>query len=427
MTAAQLPIDEPARLAAVRRYDILDTPPDGAFDRLTSLASRFFDVPIAIVSIVDSDRIWFKSHHGVETEEIGREPGLCASAILHGTSPWVVENAAIDARTLTNPLVAGDMGLRFYAGIPLTTQDGYNLGTFCILDQKPREISDEEIQVLRDLAQVVMEHLELRLSARQTVEREASLRSEAQNVARSLQQALLPPEIPQVPQADVAVRWEPALAGQVGGDFYDVFESDGGRWNIAMGDVCGKGLEAAVVTALARYTLRAAALQSDVPCQVLGLLNDALLRQRPDDERFVTAVYASVVRTGTGISVSACSAGHVPLMVRRADGEVAVLMSSSMPLGLFADLTLADHDVDLLPGDALVLYTDGVTEARQGGTEFGLERLEAVLSTTARMDAEDTASTVAAAVASFREGAPADDTAVLVLTCLAPASREAQP
>lgn len=156
---------EAARLEAVRRYDILETPPDGAFDRITAMAARLFHVPIAIVSIVDRDRIWFKSHHGVGMEEIGRDPGLCASAILQD-GPWVVPNAVVDPRTLTNPLVAGELGLRFYAGVPLTTYDGHNLGTLCIIDQEPREMSESDLATLTDLAGLVMDELELRRLAR---------------------------------------------------------------------------------------------------------------------------------------------------------------------------------------------------------------------------------------------------------------------
>ena len=97
-------------------------------------------MPVAIVSIVDHDRIWFKSHHGVDVEQISRDPGLCASAILQDDL-WVVENAPEDPRTLLNPLVAGEFGLKFYAGAPLKTRDGYNLGTLCILDFEPRTMT----------------------------------------------------------------------------------------------------------------------------------------------------------------------------------------------------------------------------------------------------------------------------------------------
>jgi len=115
-----IPQNEAQRLAAIRRYDILDTPPDGAFDRITAIAARRFDVPIAIISIVDHDRIWFKSHHGVPVNQIGRDPGLCASAIL-SPEPHILPDASADPRSLANPLVAGDFGLRFY-GRPAANQ-----------------------------------------------------------------------------------------------------------------------------------------------------------------------------------------------------------------------------------------------------------------------------------------------------------------
>jgi tRNA A-37 threonylcarbamoyl transferase component Bud32 len=161
---------EEGRMRAVERYKILDTPADGAFDRIAALAARMFSVPVAIVSVVDHDRIWFKSHHGTEVSEIGRDPGLCASAIL-GDEAWIVEDAARDPRTLANPLVAGEFGLQFYAGVPLRTPDGYNLGTFCILDRKPRAFSDEDTRMLEDLAAIVMNDLELRLQSREALTR----------------------------------------------------------------------------------------------------------------------------------------------------------------------------------------------------------------------------------------------------------------
>lgn len=177
MSAADLaPYDEEDRLAAVRRYDILDTPPDGAFDRVTALAARFCEVPISTISIVDHDRIWFKSASGVEVDEVGRDPGLCASAVMQ-FDPYVVTDAAVDPRALENPLVRGELGLRFYAGIPLTTSDGHNLGTLNVIDVEPREVTEEQLATLRDLAAIVVDELELRLAARRTVELEAVRRA----------------------------------------------------------------------------------------------------------------------------------------------------------------------------------------------------------------------------------------------------------
>ena len=158
--------DEASRLDAVRRYAILDTPPDGAFDRIVAIAARTLSVPIALVSIVDEDRIWFKARHGLDIPQIDRAPGLCASAILND-GQWLVENAALDVRTLSNPLVAGEFGLRFYAGVPLTTKDGHNLGTLCVIDRQPRTISEDETAFLKDLASLVIDQLELRLTVRE--------------------------------------------------------------------------------------------------------------------------------------------------------------------------------------------------------------------------------------------------------------------
>ena len=163
-----IPESEPQRMAAVHRYDVLDTPPDGAFDRITAIAARRFGVPISIISIVDHDRIWFKSHHGIDVTEIPRDPGLCASAIL-SDDPHVLSDASADPRSLANPLVAGDFGLRFYAGVPLTTADGHNLGTLCVIDKVAQRVDQDQIDDLKDLASLVVDQLELRLSARRAV------------------------------------------------------------------------------------------------------------------------------------------------------------------------------------------------------------------------------------------------------------------
>jgi serine/threonine protein kinase len=166
-----IPATEVERMNAVERYEILDTPPDGAFDRITGLAARLFNVPIAIVSIVDSDRIWFKSHHGLDATEIGRDAGLCASAIMYD-QPWVVEDATHDVRAMANPLVAAEAGIQFYAGVQLRTSDGHNLGTLCVLDFEPRTITAEETKNLEDLAALVMSELELRLATKRAIRSE---------------------------------------------------------------------------------------------------------------------------------------------------------------------------------------------------------------------------------------------------------------
>lgn len=163
---------ERARLAAVHRYAILDTPPDGAFDRVAALAARTFEVPIATVTIVDEDRIWFKALRGLPegVHQIDRAPGLCASAILCD-EPYILPDTLREPQALDNPLVRGELGIRFYAAAPIITADGYRLGTVNVLDVRPREVTTENVAVLRTLASVVADQLELHLAAMDTVAR----------------------------------------------------------------------------------------------------------------------------------------------------------------------------------------------------------------------------------------------------------------
>jgi phosphoserine phosphatase RsbU/P len=399
---------------AVRRYDVLDTPPDGAFDRITAIAARLFGVPIAIVSIVDEDRIWFKSHHGLEVGEIGRDPGLCASAIMQ-EAPWIVEDAPADPRTLANPLVAGEFGLRFYAGAPLRTHDGYRLGTLCVLGFEPREVTADEAAMLEDLAAVVMDELELRLAARLTIKRESELRAHAIELAEALQRSLMPPHLPGIPGVELGAFFRPAYSGQVGGDFYDLFAiSDDAGWGVVMGDVSGKGPRAAVVTALVRHTVRAAVLRDQSPQEVLAIVNAAMLSQAPDGDTFCTLVFGRIEQIEDGIALCIGLAGHPPLLVLRADGSVEAHGTPHPPAGAIAEADYGSEAVELRAGDLALLYTDGVIEGRDGMRLFGEARLRELLSTFAGASASAVVEAIGAEVAALEPGSR-DDVALLAL------------
>ena len=163
----ETPANEQERIETLKKYQLLDTPPDGTFDRITALAAMIFKVPIAIISLVDTDRIWFKSQYGLDVKQINRDPGLCASAIL-SNDLYIIESAKDDPRSLANPLVAGEFGLRFYAAAPLHTEENHNLGTLCLLDQKPRTFSKEDREMLKHLGDIVMDEMNLRLAVRET-------------------------------------------------------------------------------------------------------------------------------------------------------------------------------------------------------------------------------------------------------------------
>lgn len=243
----------------------------------------------------------------------------------------------------------------------------------------------------------------------------ARLYHERAYVARTLQESLLPPHLPEIPGVEVASCYRAAGEGnEVGGDFYDVFHVGGRSWAAVMGDVCGKGADAAAVTALARYTLRAASMQARRPRKILGLLNEAMVRQR-DDQRFCTVAYARLEPTAAGSRVAVASGGHPLPLVVRVDGRVESAGIPGTLLGVFPEPELHDYAFEMAPGDALVLYTDGVVEARFADEVFGEERLRELLRSCAGREAAETCQLIEHAVLEFQQGNPRDDIAILVV------------
>ena len=162
MPPAPLPSHEIERLRSLKAYHVLDTSPDPRLDALTRLTAKLFDVPIALVSLVDENRKWYKSAVGLETGgETIRDVAFCAYALLQPDRPLVVEDASLDWRFSDNPYVTGPPGIRFYAGVPLVDDAGLALGTLCIIDMKPRRLSASELELLRDVAGGVSSALEL--------------------------------------------------------------------------------------------------------------------------------------------------------------------------------------------------------------------------------------------------------------------------
>jgi serine phosphatase RsbU (regulator of sigma subunit) len=236
-------------------------------------------------------------------------------------------------------------------------------------------------------------------------------------IARTLQESLLPVELPEIEGIETAARFRPTGEGnEVGGDFYDVFETGArGGWTVVMGDVCGKGPDAAAVTALARYTLRAAAMREQLPSRSLEVLNEALLRQR-DDRRFCTVAYAYLEKLDHGARAGISTGGHpLPLLLRRG-GNVEPVGAPGTLLGIVPDPDLEDRAVTLEPGDALVFYTDGVIESRaRSNGVLDERRLAELVSTCAGQGADAIAATIEEAAVLSQEGSPKDDIAVLVL------------
>ncbi|WP_157592713.1 SpoIIE family protein phosphatase [Solirubrobacter soli] len=243
----------------------------------------------------------------------------------------------------------------------------------------------------------------------------ARLYRAASLIARTLQTSLLPPVLPDVPGAAVAAAFHPAGEGlEVGGDFYDVFTTGDGQWYLVMGDVSGKGAQAAAVTALARYTLRTAAARRRSPAAILRWVGEAMLDQGATGGHYCTIACALVDLSRSPARLTVSCGGHPLPALRRADGTVEPVGAPGTLLGLLPDPELQDRSTDLRPGDTLVLYTDGLTEARAPGPTWGFEELAAAVRV-APMDGPESLVTSLVASALGDRAAPRDDLAVLAL------------
>lgn len=250
---------------------------------------------------------------------------------------------------------------------------------------------------------------ELLLSKTRAEESEAR----AAALVRTLQQTLIPPSPPSIPGLDVAAEYRPAGDGsEVGGDFYDVFQVGSDDWAVTIGDVSGKGVEAAVVTALVRYTLRAATVEHARPSAALAVLNSVLLSHETD--RFCTVVLLRVRRVAAGFACTLGVAGHPLPLLRTASGAVVEAGEAGSAVGLVDAVEVHDAEVLLTPGDSLVLFTDGVPEGRCGREFYGVDRLAAVVGSQGT-DAAALASGVVTDVVRFQQSSTRDDIAVVVL------------
>jgi serine phosphatase RsbU (regulator of sigma subunit)/PAS domain-containing protein len=312
--------------------------------------------------------------------------------------------AAVDEEHLR---LIDEIGMRSAMTAPLIAR-GRTLGAITFVSAESGRLYDEDDLLLAE-----------ELAARCAIAVDnARLFSERTHIARTLQESLLPPELPQPPGLEVAARFQAAGEGyEVGGDFYDLFDTGSGRWAAVIGDVCGKGPEAAAITALARYTVRATAMTEDVPSRILATLNEAMLRQRTD-RRFSTVLYACLEPSAgdAGPCLRFASGGHPLPLLLRAGGGAAEVGTPGTLLGIVSDPDLVDESVSLRPGDAVVLYTDGVTDAAAPQLVHEPHELAAVLEASRYDSAEAIADRLLdLALGSGNGAGPRDDIAILVI------------
>jgi sigma-B regulation protein RsbU (phosphoserine phosphatase) len=402
-------VQNPDRLAALLKTELLDSACEAAFDRLTRLASRLVHAPVTLVSLVDARRQFFKSHVGLREPWASRREtplthAFCKHVVDSG-KPLIIEDARRETLVAGNPAIE-ELGILSYAGVPLTTPEGHTLGSFCAIDDHPRRWTDEEIEILHDLGLSVMTEIELRLAER-AARREIAAREHAEaklqstlrklenayerekRIATSLQECLLllPPE-GGFAGLEVEVLYEPfSDEAEVGGDFFDAYPLEGGWVVLVVGDASGKGLASAARTAEVKYALRAYLRAYKEPdlARTLARLNRFVCEARDRDGRvhdgFVSLSLA-VTNPATGETLVGRAGADPPLLLRAERGRIATEALSPEgpvlginPAGQFGVLACR-----LAPGDMLFLFTDGLTEARRGhGPLLGYEGVEGMV------------------------------------------------
>ena len=296
--------------------------------------------------------------------------------------------------------------------VPLVARDRV-LGLLSFVRDEDRPFDEDGLALAEDVARRLALAIDNALLFQERVEGENRFRS----LAQTLQASLLPPHLPEIPGVELAAAYRPAAKGvDVGGDFYDVFPLEQQTWGIVVGDVCGKGPEAATLTAFARYTLRAAAVHHAAPSLAIATLNEAVLRDdRHEPGRFLTLVFARMRPADGGAELTLSLGGHPSPLVIRANGLVELAGDPGTLVGVEPRPELRDTVVRLGPGDTLLCFTDGVTDVRRGADFFGDTRLVELAADCAGLAPEKLIRRVEQALDEFGGGISRDDTALLAL------------
>jgi phosphoserine phosphatase RsbU/P len=442
--------DEEARLAQVAQYLGLHTEDAGVYDQVAALAARLFDAPMAKVTLVGRDDVHLLAAHGFDGGDgrIPRTDAVC-ELVVSGQVGRLVSDVRAHPRVADRAFVRR-WQIRFYACASIVGPNGLRLGTVTVMDTEPRSASDEQLGMLADLAAVVAKQLDMALSSQSSLRSQQRDRDEARRdrddaqrdrdqartdrdtairdrdsaeqerdlveaYATTLQSTLLPPTLPRIDGAALAAHFRPASLRHVGGDFYDVFPLADDSWGFFIGDVVGHGVDAAVATSLIRYTLRSASWHYDDPARVLSELNAVMMGEL--NPRRTCTVITGTIRSHPareGLYVTLGTGGHQPALLLDADDATAaeIRPSSGMLIGAIDDAEFSSCSVWLRPGRTLLLFTDGIVEARRGEEAFDVDGLAAFARQRAHLSAREQVADLATLATKLE---PDDDVAMLVL------------
>src|SRR3954471_23845194 len=389
MIAAPIPANDAKRLEALHALDLLDTPPEERFDRITRLLTLVLRVPMAYISLVDSDRQWFKSSCGLDSTETPRSVSFCGHAIL-ADEPMVVPDAAADERFHDSPLVTGEPYIRFYAGHPLNGPGGQKVGTLCVADHRPRSLDESELEALREMARVVERELGLveavhlqrdLIRAEQRATEAEHRRAESlgrlvesqRHLMRELSQApkYVRSLLPEPLDGAVRTRWRFEPSSALGGDFFGYDWIDPDSLAIYLLDVSGHGVGAALLSASVANALRGRSLPGTDfrdPAAVLSGLNDAFPMDRHDGKYF-TIWYGVYDRAGRRLTYA--SGGHPAALLLTGPtletSHPVELGVRNFAVGMMPGERFSSKSVPLGPSSKLYVFSDGVYEVHKPG------------------------------------------------------------
>lgn len=385
MQEATEPVDEEGRVGELHAYNILDTLPEKAYDDIVFIASSICKTPIALVSLVDMDRQWFKARVGIDAAQTPRNIAFCSHAILEPKQLLIVEDTSLDERFADNPLVLQQPKIRFYAGAPLITSKGHALGTLCVIDTKPRHINHKQQEMLRGLSRLVVAQLELHRTVAELEHRNTQLRSSRNELAELcrmlegqrdvierdlyraeiIQRSLLPHQAPKLDNCYLQTLYRPGHT--IGGDLYDVISIDNRKLVLVVADAAGHGVSAAMLSVLFKHHLNLNDQQGrdpDQPARVLMRINDSLLVERPAPGVFITAVYCLIDLDRQLLTIA--SAGHVPVICVHSNGTFSTVEHTGPALGLQSAARYEQVELQLGNNDRVLIYTDGLLELGEG-------------------------------------------------------------
>ncbi|CAN5487350.1 MAG: PP2C family protein-serine/threonine phosphatase [Iamia sp.] len=400
-------VHAPSRLRAVAGTGLAGSHGEAAFDDLTAAAAGLLETPLAFFTVLDEQRCWYAGASGLPEggDRSGTIDASFCKYVVATDAPLLVSDARTDARTAGNPAIA-EMGVVAWAGFPVRDPAGEVLGSFCVVDVRPREWSVAQIEALRVLAQAATDQVHLR----QSLQSERRARAEAEQawiaaeVARDeaqrawidaevaqvelqkararehevidvMQRSLLPRLLPEVPGLLTAVRFDASNdAADIGGDWYDMIRQGADETSFIVGDVCGHDVGAVAVMAQVRHSLHLLALRQAHPIDALAELDGLMLEH--DFDRFATVAIVSWDASTAGLTYA--SAGHPPPLLIRSDGATTYLEEGRRPpvnIGLVGTVPTIPGEVTLGSGDTVVIFTDGLYESTGTDLEDGLGRL----------------------------------------------------